>query len=105
MSSPSSRGWQEIRVSIALSVLSVLAVVLRFIARWKKSRKFELDDWLSLAGLVRQIYPNGSATGSLLTMCAQICIGAMLIEEILCEAQPPVAPTALGISWKKVLTT
>jgi len=63
MNSPSSRGISEIRVSIALSALAAVALVLRFVARLRRTSKIELDDWFALAGLIG--------------------IGAMLIEEIL----------------------
>lgn len=51
-SGPSDKGWQEIRVGIALTVLAITAVVLRFVARIKRRLKIEIDDWFALAGLV-----------------------------------------------------
>lgn len=49
---PNERGWQEIRVDIALTCLAVLAVALRFFTRLKKGTKIGTDDWLALSGLV-----------------------------------------------------
>jgi hypothetical protein len=60
----SARGWEEIKIGIALSVLTTIAVVLRFVARLIKKVKLETDDWLALASLV--------------------LIMAMLIELIIC---------------------
>ncbi|EED16368.1 integral membrane protein [Talaromyces stipitatus ATCC 10500] len=61
---PSARGWEEIKIGIALSVLATIAVFLRFVARFVKKVKLGTDDWLALASL--------------------ILISAMLIELIIC---------------------
>lgn len=49
---PSSRGWQEIRVGIALTTMATVAVILRFIARYRRRLNLEIDDWFTLAALV-----------------------------------------------------
>jgi hypothetical protein len=53
---PSERGWQEIRVGIALTALATVAVALRFTARLKRKLRLAIDDWFALAGLVCLIY-------------------------------------------------
>lgn len=65
---PSARGWDEIKIGIALSVLATIAVVLRFVARFVRRVKLGTDDWLALASLV--------------------LITAMLIELIICISAP-----------------
>ena len=49
---PSERGWEEIRIGIALTVLTFIAVVLRFVARFTKKVKLGIDDWLALVSMV-----------------------------------------------------
>ncbi|MCJ1267607.1 hypothetical protein MMC22_007493 [Lobaria immixta] len=49
---PSSRGWQEIRVGIALTAMATIAVILRFIARYRRKLNLEIDDWFTLAALI-----------------------------------------------------
>ncbi|CRG90045.1 hypothetical protein PISL3812_07086 [Talaromyces islandicus] len=49
---PSPLGWEEIKISIALSAISALAVALRFTSRLVKRAKLGLEDWIALASLV-----------------------------------------------------
>ena len=49
---PSKEGWQEIRVGIGLTIITTVAVGLRFMARYVKRLPLELDDWLAIASLV-----------------------------------------------------
>lgn len=51
-SGPNYRGWQEIKVGIALTTLATVAVTLRFTARFKRKLKLQIDDWFTLAALV-----------------------------------------------------
>ena len=52
---PSDRGWEEIKIAIALVLLATIAVILRFVARLVRRLKFASDDWFTLAGLVRTL--------------------------------------------------
>lgn len=56
MNQPNNRGWEEIRVSIALTVLATIAVVLRFAAKLRRGIHLELDDYFALIGLVQFTY-------------------------------------------------
>jgi hypothetical protein len=49
---PSNEGWHEIHVGIALTVIAAVAVGLRFVARYVRKLKWELDDWFSIASLI-----------------------------------------------------
>lgn len=62
---PSPLGWEEIKIGIALSVISTVAVALRFVSRLVKRVELGLEDWMALASLVS--------------------IAVMLVQLILCE--------------------
>lgn len=49
---PSDRGWNEIHIAIALSVITTVVVGLRFAANLVKKLRLEVDDWLAIASLI-----------------------------------------------------
>ena len=52
-----SQQAETLRVIIPFAVLAVLAVCARFVARRIQKLRYELDDYLSVAGLVRNNFP------------------------------------------------
>ncbi len=46
------QGAQVIRLSIAVGVIACVAVLLRFVARWKSKASFALDDWWIIGSLI-----------------------------------------------------
>ena len=45
----------QIRTGIILTILIIVAVVLRFVARYIRKLEFKADDWFALASLVSSI--------------------------------------------------
>lgn len=62
---PSERGWEMIEIVSVLVSLSLISVVLRMVARFRRRVGFGLDDYLSAVSMLLLI--------------------AMLIELILCK--------------------
>lgn len=61
---PGPRGWEEMRVGIAFVTIAACAVIARFVTRWRRKARMELDDWLTIISMTLLI--------------------AMLIELVLC---------------------
>lgn len=57
MDEPNARGWTEIKVSVCLVVLATVAVILRFVAKFRRRSPFEVEDWVALVGLVCLLSP------------------------------------------------
>ncbi len=52
METVNPRRDQVIRVTVACGVLATVAVLLRFVARWKIKASFAADDWWMVASLI-----------------------------------------------------
>lgn len=58
-------------VSIALTILDIVAVYARFYARRKQKQPFKIDDWLVLPALVGDIHNTVPSSSSLIRLGLQ----------------------------------
>lgn len=82
MNESSSRGREEIRISIGLVILTSVAVVLRFIAKFRRRQRLGLEDWFALTGLVNLV---DTIPKSVTDIAFQVLVYGLFVDGIICR--------------------